>query len=202
MGHFYLSRGALKMGRKIPEILTLEEQERLINVFNTRYITPQRNKTAVKLMLATGLRLGEMQNLKWKDINLMTGQLKVVQGKDVKDRILYIGDDMIKDLRTWRERQLQKWGKTPYVFTTRNLKQWDGKAVRKMLSTYAEKAGIDKHVIPHTLRHTFAIDLLRETKNIKLVQKALGHADISTTMIYTHIVDDELETAMKGLRIA
>lgn len=190
------------MGRKIPETLTLEEQERLLNVFNTRYIAPQRNKTAVKLMLATGLRLSEIQNLKWHDINLTTGQLKVVQGKGAKDRILYVGDDMLEDLKAWRERQFKEWGETEYVFTTRNLKQWDAKAARKMLSIYTEKAGIDKHITPHTLRHTFATDLLRETKNIRLVQKALGHADISTTMIYTHIVDEELEDAMKKLRTA
>lgn len=188
------------MGRKIPDILTLEEQEKLLKQFNLRYITPHRNKTMIKLLLNTGLRLSEMTNLKWKDINLMTGQLKVVQGKGAKDRILYIGEDMIEDLQEWKERQFEEWGATEYVFTTRNLKQLDGKAVRKMIKTYTTKAGITKHVTTHTLRHTFASDLLRETKNIRIVQKALGHADIGTTQIYTHIVDDELEAAMKGFR--
>ena len=69
-----------------------------------------------------------------------------------------------------------------------------------MIQTYAVKAGIDKRISTHTLRHTFASDLLRETKNLRIVQKALGHADISTTQIYTHIVDDELEQALKGFR--
>jgi len=101
-------------------------------------------------MLVTGLRLGEMHNLKWKDINLTTEQVKVVQGKSAKDRILYVGQDMLEDLKAWRERQFKEWGETEYVFTTRNLKQWDSKAVRKMLSTCTAKAGIDKHVTPHT----------------------------------------------------
>jgi site-specific recombinase XerD len=69
-----------------------------------------------------------------------------------------------------------------------------------MVARYAKKAKIDRPVWPHMLRHTFATDLYRKTKNIRLVQKALGHADLSTTMIYTHVVDQELESALKGLR--
>lgn len=74
--------------RKIPEVLTDYEQKQLINVFNIRYFYPLRNKTMIELFLCTGLRVSEMSDLKWKDINLMTGQLKVVQGKNSKDRIL------------------------------------------------------------------------------------------------------------------
>lgn len=189
------------MARKIPDILTIEEQEKLIDQFNTRYITPHRNKVMIKLLLATGLRLSEMTNLKWRDINLISGQLKVVEGKGAKDRILYINDHMLDDLKAWRERQLEEWGETDLVFTSRNLKRLDGKAVRKTIRVYRKKAGIDKHITTHSFRHTFASDLLRENKNIIIVQKALGHTDVSTTQIYTHIVDDELEEAMKGLRI-
>lgn len=188
------------MSGKIPDILTLEEQERLLDQFNLRYITPHRNKVMIKLLLNTGLRLAEMTHLKWNDINLISGQVKVVQGKGAKDRILYVDDIMLEDLQAWRERQLEEWGETEYVFTTRTLNLIDGKSVRKMIKTYKDKAGIDKNITTHNLRHTFASDLLRKTKNIRIVQKALGHADISTTQIYTHIVDDELEEAMKGLR--
>ena len=141
-----------------------------------------------------------MTHLKWRDINLTSGQVKVVEGKGLKDRILYIDDDMLDELRTWRERQLKDWGQTPYVFTTRTLNLLDGKAVRNMIKTYKNKASIDKNITTHSLRHTFATDLLRDSKNIRIVQKALGHSDISTTQIYTHIVDDELEDAMKTLR--
>ena len=72
--------------------------------------------------------------------------------------------------------------------------------IQDMVKRYSQKSGINKDISPHTLRHTFATDLLRETKNIRLVQKALGHSDISTTMVYTHIVDEELEGALKNLR--
>ena len=76
----------------------------------------------------------------------------------------------------------------------------DTSNTRKMIKKYAKKAGINKKISPHTLRHTFATDLYRESKNIRLVQKALGHSDLSTTMIYTHIMDDELEQALKTFR--
>ena len=76
---------------------------------------------------------------------------------------------------------------------------FDDRDIREMLNIYSKKS-IGKRISPHTLRHTFATDLYRETKDIRLVQKALGHSDLSTTMIYTHIVDDELEQSLKLFR--
>ena len=186
--------------RKIPEILTEYEQEQLINIFNTRYFNSFRNRTMIKLFLASGLRLSEMINLRWKDINLMTGQLKVIEGKGSKDRILWISESIVEELRNWKEKQSQKLSRCEYVFTTSSKKKLDDRNIRRMVAEYSEKAGITKNVSPHTFRHTFASDLLRATKNIRLVQKALGHEDLSTTMIYTHIVDEELEDALKKLR--
>ena len=188
------------MAKKIPDVLTLDEQEKLLNQFNLRYITSQRNKTMIQLLLNTGLRLSEMTNLKWNDIDLMTGQVKVVEGKGLKDRILWLDEETLTMLGKWKQRQFKEWGRSDLVFTTRTLHSLDGKAVRSMIKTYSDKAGIKKHITTHSLRHTFASDLLRDTKNIRIVQKALGHADISSTQIYTHIVDDELEEALKGFR--
>ena len=188
------------MAKKIPDVLTLDEQEKLLNQFNLRYITSQRNKTMIQLLLNTGLRLSEMTNLKWNDIDLMTGQAKVVEGKGLKDRILWLDEETLTMLGKWKQRQFKEWGRSDLVFTTRTLHSLDGKAVRSMIKTYSDKAGIKKHITTHSLRHTFASDLLRETKNLRIVQKALGHADISSTQIYTHIVDEELEEALKSFR--
>lgn len=188
------------MAKKIPDILSLDEQERLLDQFNLRYITPQRNQTMIQLLLNTGLRLSEMTNLEWKDIDLMTGQVKVVEGKGLKDRILWLDEETLTMLGKWKQRQFKEWGRSDLVFTTRTLHSLDGKAVRSMIKTYSDKAGIKKHITTHSLRHTFASDLLRDTKNIRIVQKALGHADISSTQIYTHIVDEELEEALKSFR--
>ncbi|MDM0964521.1 tyrosine-type recombinase/integrase, partial [Clostridium perfringens] len=115
-------------------------------------------------------------------------------------RILWINEEMLNILRNWKIEQSNKYGVVDLVFCSRNKKRLDDKGIRKMIETYSIKAGINKHITPHTLRHTYATDLLRETKNIRLVQKALGHSDISTTQIYLHIVDDEYEDALKNFR--
>ncbi|MBT3320043.1 MAG: tyrosine-type recombinase/integrase [Clostridia bacterium] len=129
----------------------------------------------------------------------MTGQAIVLQGKGSKDRIVYISEKTIAELSLWRERQHIEWGNADYVFTNCYCNKLDDCDIREMLLTYSRKAKIEKNVTPHVLRHTFATELRRESKNIRLVQKALGHSSLSTTMIYTHIVDDDFEQAMKAL---
>jgi len=191
--------------RKIPVVLTQEEQDKLLNQFNERYVTSYRNKVMFQLMLNTGLRSSEAASLRWKDINLTSGKLMVREGKGAKDRTLWVDDSQLEELKTWRERQVNKLGEAPkWVFSTlkegSSGKKLTAQQVWKTLKTYADKAGIEKDIHPHTLRHTFATDLYRETGKIRLVQKALGHSDLSTTMIYTHIVDDELEDALKSFR--
>jgi len=213
-------------GRKIPEVLSIEEQKKLLNVFNTRYPTSLRNKAIVRVMLTAGLRLSEVINLKWSDINFRAGKLKVEEGKNRKDRNLWLGDDTLELLGKWKERQsklLEDKGQentNNLVFTTSTGNKLNQVNVRKMIYRYADKAGIqeevtkyyrdeegnklpesykEKKVTPHTLRHTFATDLYKDTKDIRRVQKALGHADLSTTMIYTHLVDEDLERDMKAL---
>ena len=92
------------MSKKIPDVLTEYEQQLLLNQFNLRYIASQRNRTIIKLLLNTGLRLSEMTNLKWSNVNLITGQIKVIERKCMKDRIIYIDGEMIEDLKKWQER--------------------------------------------------------------------------------------------------
>jgi site-specific recombinase XerD len=190
---------------KIPEILTPEEQVLLLKQPNPRYYTGERNKALLRLMLDTGLRVAEATALKWNDLDLQTGKLHVKQGKGKKDRLLWIGESTLEQLQKLRERQAKDaptaQGKAPeYVFSTRDGDQISPRFVQQMVKRYRERCGFNKQVTPHTLRHTFATDLLRETKNIRLVQKALGHASLSTTQIYTHIVDEELEDALKNFR--
>jgi len=190
-----------KRGLKIPEVLTETEQMALLAQPNLRYPTRARNPTMIQLMLDTGLRLSQACNLQWRDVNLSTGKLMVRQGKGAKDRSLWIGEEDLDLLRTWRERQAKDVeGNPAHIFTTLAGKPVSPRYVEKMVARVAAKAGIQKNVHPHTLRHSFATDLYRETSKIRLVQKALGHSDLSTTMIYTHIVDDELEDALKSFR--
>ena len=189
------------MPRKIPEILTASEQEALLAQPNPRYLTGQRNRAMVRLMLDTGLRLSETIGLRWRDIDLNTGKVMVRQGKGAKDRTLWTGEEDLAALAEWRERQARECQGSPQaVFTTKGGGKLEPRYIQRMVKRYAAKAGIEKNISPHTLRHSFATDLYRETTNIRLTQKALGHANLGTTQIYTHIVDEELEEALKSFR--
>ena len=188
-------------GHKLPEVLTAEEQAALLAQPNPRYPTGERNRLLLSVMLNTGLRLSEATGLQWRDLDLNTGKLFVRQGKGAKDRVLWVGSHDLELLRHWKERQAATAVAIPrHVFTTLDGKPVSGRYVQQMVKRCAARAGIVKRVYPHMLRHTFATDLYCESRNIRLVQKALGHADLSTTMIYTHIHDEEVEQAMRALR--
>ena len=162
----------------------------------------ERNRTMLRLMLNTGLRLAEVTALKWRDIDLTTGKLMVRQGKGSKDRTLWVAEGDVDRLRSWRERQATVCDTCEHAFTTLNGKPLGHRYVQRMVKRHAAKAGIDKNISPHTLRHSFATDLYRETSKIHRVQKVLGHSNLSTTMIYTHIFDEEVENALKSFRQA
>ena len=188
-------------GKKLPVVLNNDEQLSLLDQPNPRYPTGQRNHLIFKIMLDTGLRASEATSLKWNHIDLMSGKLMVREGKGAKDRTLWLSEENLELLQEWKERQVDDIDKKcSYIFSTLEGDPIQNIYLRKMVKRYSKKADINKNVSPHTLRHTFATDLYQETKNIRLVQKALGHSDLFTTMIYTHIVDEELERALKGLR--
>ena len=181
---------------RIPEILTIDEQKTLLKQPNKRYRTGLRNYCIMLTMLNAGLRSSEVIKLKCCDIDFNSGKIKIVQGKGKKDRIVWIDEESLQFLQEWRERR------TKGEFFFNNLKgdKLHSSYLRAALARYGKRADIEKRVHPHMLRHSFATDLYKQTKNIRLTQKALGHADLSTTMIYCHIVDDEIENSMKNFR--
>lgn len=185
----------------LPKILTDEETDRLLDQPNPRYYGPHRDYLLMRLMLKTGLRAAEAVSLRPEHVDLMSGKLMVREGKGAKDRTLWVGEELLEELREWRERREAEAEESDYLLPTRKGTKVATSHLRRSVKRYAEKAGIDEveRVSPHTLRHTFATRLYRETGKIRMVQKALGHADLSTTMIYTHVVDEELEGAMKEL---
>lgn len=182
--------------KRLPEVLTDNEQVRLLEQPNPKCKTGLRNLCMIRIMLNIGLRASEVIFLKVKDVEWMSGKVCVRQGKGNKDRVLWLGEDDLNLLRQWREVKPE----SEYLFTTLQGNTLNDRYLRAMVKRLGEQAGICKDVHPHMCRHTFATDLYRETKDIRLVQKALGHSDLSTTMIYTHIVDEELEEALKSFR--
>ena len=186
---------------KLPKILTEEETEALLVQPNQRYFGPHRDYLFMRLMLKAGLRASEATALRPEHIDLMSGKLTVREGKGAKDRTLWVGKEVLGELQEWMDRRTAEVENPEFLLPTRKGTNVATSHLRRSVKRYARKAEIEEvdRVSPHTLRHTFATRLYRETSNIRLTQKALGHSDLSTTMIYTHVVDEELEGAMKGL---
>lgn len=184
--------------KKLPKVLSAEERAALLAQLNPRYQSPHRNLVMLRLMLATGLRAGEVVALRPEHIDMRTCKLIVREGKGAKDRTLWISEELRDELGEWLDRRPE----SEWLFPTRDGGQLATRYLRALVSRLAKRAEIAEaeRVSPHTLRHTFATDLYRETKNLRLVQKALGHSSIQTTEIYTHIVDEELEEALRSFR--
>ncbi len=194
------------MPKKLPVVLNEEERFALLGQPNRRYVTGHRNYMIMTLMFNLGLRLSEAINLKWADIDLFSNVLMVREGKGKKDRTLYIqdknwrGEDDKHKLEIWRGRLVEHFdGKLPeYVFPTLKGASISPRYVQQMIARYYRRAGISKHVTPHTLRHTFATDLYRKRKDIAVVKNTLGHSNISTTMVYVHLIGSDVQKALSG----
>lgn len=184
------------MKRKLPTILEIEEAQRLIRVPNKRYKTGLRNKTIISVMLNMGLRLNEVCNLRPGDLNLTKGKLKVVNGKGGKDRFLGIPEVTLTLLDEWRKIR----PKSDYFFCTMKGGKLSDRYIQNFVVRYSQKAGIQKKIYPHTLRHTYATEYYRRTRDIETLRRILGHSHISTTTIYINLANVEVENGMKDFK--
>lgn len=184
------------MAQNLPETLNYQERELLLSQPNQKAPTGLRDLAMIRLMINAGLRSCEVLKMFIEDIDWISGKLHMKQGKGKKDRIIWVNEEDLNVIKKWKEIK----PKSPVLFTTLKGGCINDRYLRAMVKRRAQNAGITKNVHPHLLRHTFATDLLRSTKNIRLVQKALGHANLSSTMIYTHVYDEELESALKSFR--
>ena len=186
----------MRKGVRIPEVLTPEESAVLLRQPDKRSFVGYRDFVMMRLMLNDGLRASEVLGLAWSAIDFATGQLKVVRGKGDKDRILWMRAEDLVCLTELKKKARS----SDYVFTSLDGRKLSDRYLRMLIKRYGQHAGIQKDIHPHTLRHSFATDLYRETHDIRLTQRALGHENLSTTEIYTHIADSELEKALKTFR--
>jgi len=183
-----------KTGLKLPEILTDDEVKAFLGIFNKRYIASHKNYLMCKLSLETGMRISEVINLKIQDIDWNTGRTHIKDGKGSQDRIVFINNNLLDELVKLRERC--ELGNTGYLFVTRTGTPLNRKNLDRMVKLYAEKAGLVKKLHFHIFRHTYATKVLRETGNLRTTQKILGHKNISNTVIYTHLTDEDVMRAM------
>ncbi|MBS9337238.1 site-specific tyrosine recombinase XerD [Fructobacillus parabroussonetiae] len=178
-----------KKAQHLPAVLTIEEVDRLLAVPDLTTTLGIRNKALLELLYATGLRVSELVNLTLDDLHLDLGLLQTI-GKGDKERIIPVGEVAIDWLNTYlrdsRPKLLKK-QKADQIFLNDHGRPISRQGVWLLIKQLVAQAGIHKDVSPHTLRHSFATHILENGADLRVVQELLGHSDISTTQIYTHI---------------
>ncbi len=180
----------MRKQKRLPAVLNRYEQYALLKQPNPKAPTGLRNLCIISLMLKTGLRVNEIIDLKDEDIDWDNGRLHVSKSGAAMERVLWVDEAEISLLSKWRE---VKSIDSEQFFSTLDGSRLKDRYIREMVKRLARKAGITKDVYPHLLRYTFAVDLMRETKDIHLLQEALGHREASATQIYSKLLFEELK---------
>ena len=186
---------APRIGRPLPKSVTEKEVEALLQAPDPGTPAGLRDRAMVELLYATGLRVSELVGLRLEQLNLRQGVVRVL-GKGGKERLVPLGEEAV----AWMERylrdarvQLQKGKPDAVVFPGGRGRPLTRQAFWHALRRYARRAGISKPVSPHVLRHAFATHLLNHGADLRVVQMLLGHSDVSTTQIYTHVARERLK---------
>ncbi|HSN71773.1 MAG TPA: site-specific tyrosine recombinase XerD [Steroidobacteraceae bacterium] len=184
-----------KIGRSLPKSLTEEEVESLLEAPVIQDPLGHRDRTMLEVLYATGLRVSELVNLKATQVNLNQGVLRIV-GKGDRERMIPLGDEAVRWLgqfvRSARGEILLD-RQTEYLFPTRRGDRMTRQAFWHIIKRYARKAGVEKELSPHTLRHAFATHLLNHGADLRVVQMLLGHSDLSTNQIYKHVARERMK---------
>lgn len=181
---------------RLPEVMTSEEVKRVLKYLeykagtvetNSSYILAMRNRAVIELLFGSGMRVGELCGLCNRDVDMRRGQIHII-GKGNKERIVDICLPVIKDaLKKWLAARSSSARPDSPFFTTRQGRALAPQTVRSLVERLRTVCRIDKHVTPHTFRHTFATLLLEEDVDIASIQRILGHSSITTTQIYLHV---------------
>jgi tyrosine recombinase XerD subunit len=189
-----------KIEQKLPKVLSIEEIDRLIATPNISKPQGVRDRAMLELLYATGMRVSECISLNLEDIHLTMGFVRVF-GKGGKERIIPLGSSAIEActnyLNTARFQLENPKLRTEALFINQRGKRLTRQGCWKLMKGYAQKAGIEKELTPHILRHSFATHLIENGADLRAVQEMLGHADIATTQIYTHISKTRLSEVYK-----
>jgi len=183
-----------KVGRSLPRSLTEEEVEALLAAPSVSDPLGHRDRTMLEVLYATGLRVSELVSLKISSVNLTAGVLRIV-GKGDRERLIPLGEEAVQWLHQFLQGprvEILLERQTDYLFPTRRGDRMTRQAFWHIIKRHARSAGVQKELSPHTLRHAFATHLLNHGADLRAVQMLLGHADISTTTIYTHVARERL----------
>jgi len=178
-----------KVGLHLPEVLSVEEINAIVDVVDLSLPEGQRNRAIIEMLYGSGLRVSELVNVKLSNIDFEHAFLKV-EGKGSKQRLVPLSEEADAQIRLWHivrnELNIQK-GQEDYLFLNRRGSQLSRVMIFNIVKQLAELAGIKKNISPHTFRHSFATHLLEGGANLRVIQQLLGHESILTTEIYTHI---------------
>lgn len=186
-----------KLGKSLPSSLSEENVNALLDAPDLNDPIGLRDRAMLELLYATGLRVSELVTLEYKQINLQQGVVRVI-GKGNKERLVPMGDEAVIWIEQYineaRAELMKSRGVSNYLFVTRRGSGMTRQAFWYLIKRYAMQAGIKQKLSPHTLRHAFATHLLNHGADLRVVQLLLGHSDLSTTQIYTHIAKSRLQT--------
>ena len=185
-----------KLGRPLPKTLTESDVEELLAAPDVESALGLRDRTMLEVLYATGLRVSELVGLKLHQVNLRQGVLRVF-GKGSKERLVPMGDEAMGWLERYTKESrplLLNEVQSDVLFPSTRAQQMTRQTFWYRLKHYVQQAGIDKPVSPHTLRHAFATHLLNHGADLRVVQLLLGHSDLSTTQIYTHVASSRMKS--------
>lgn len=182
-----------RIWKKLPQFMTRPEMEKILRVPEPRGEEGIRGRALLEIFYATGMRVSEAANLRTEDVNLESAFLKC-RGKGGKERIVPLGQMAIDSLRLYFSKVRGRLPASEFVFVGPKGKALTRQRIWQLIRKYARLAGIQKKISPHTFRHSFATHLLEGGADLRIVQELLGHSDISTTQIYTHVSRDHLKS--------
>jgi len=179
-----------KIGRKLPEVLSLEEIDALLNAIDVSKPEGHRNRAIIETLYSCGIRVSELANLKRSDLFFEEGFIRVI-GKGNKERLVPVSPSVEKEISWYVEHQrchlsIEK-GDEQIVFVNRRGKRLTRVMIFTIIKQLSERIGLSKNISPHTFRHSFATHLLEGGANLRAIQEMLGHESITTTEIYTHM---------------
>ena len=186
---------APRLGRALPGSLSEDEVELLLQAPDTNHVLGFRDRCMLELLYATGLRVSELVDLSFQQINFRQGCIRI-KGKGDKERLVPFGEEAMEWLERYvagARQDILIARQSDYLFVTSRGMNMTRQAFWHIIKRYAKQAGIDQHLSPHTLRHAFATHLLNHGADLRVVQMLLGHSDLSTTQIYTHIAQQRLK---------
>lgn len=171
----------VKREKKLPVILSKNEIEKM--VFSTKNIN---HRLIIQTGYSAGLRISEIINLKWEDVDFERNLIHIKRAKGKKDRIVMLSQVVKDSLKSLSDEKIA------YVFKTRKNEKYTQRTIQKIIKDTSKKAGINKKITPHTLRHSFATHLLENGTDIRYIKDLLGHSNVSTTLIYTKVSNKDL----------